>query len=226
MKPSVKILIAEDDRVSRFMLEATLKKWGYDAVVAEDGRSALAAMKVVDPPALAILDWMMPEMDGLEVTRVIRKWPLATAKLYIILLTAKNEKPDVVKALEAGADDYLTKPFHADELRARVQVGLRIVELQSQLTARVRDLENALATVKQLQGMLPICSYCKKIRDDQNYWQSVEDYISTYSEAQFSHGICPDCFETNVKPQLLTLKRPRTQHEYPSRESSSLPDCG
>jgi phosphoserine phosphatase RsbU/P len=88
-----------------------------------------------------------------------------------------------------------------------VQVGMRIVELQHSLADRVTALEEALARVKQLQGLLPICSYCKKIRDDRNYWQQVESYISEHSEAQFSHSICPECYEGRVKPELDQLRR-------------------
>ena len=197
----MRILIAEDDRVSRRLLEAILKQWGYEVVVACDGLEALAAIQGPDAPALAILDWMMPGMDGVEVTRAVRETS-ATIPTYIILLTAKTEKPDIVAALAAGADDYLTKPFDREELGARVWAGLRIVTLQKNLVDRVHELEDALANVKQLQGMLPICSYCKKIRDDQNYWQKVENYISDHSEAIFSHSVCPGCYETTVKPEL------------------------
>ena len=202
----MKILIAEDDRISRRLLEAALKGWDYEVTVACDGLEALAAIQGPEPPALAILDWMMPGMDGVDVTRAARQIG-TTTPTYIILLTAKTEKADIVAALEAGADDYLTKPFHREELGARVWAGMRIVGLQRNLVDRVHELEDALANVKQLQGMLPICSYCKKIRDDQNYWKKVETYISDHSDARFSHGICPDCYETNVKPQLNTLRQ-------------------
>jgi sigma-B regulation protein RsbU (phosphoserine phosphatase) len=126
---------------------------------------------------------------------------------YLILLTAKGGREDLVTGLEAGANDYVTKPFNREELRARVQVGVRMVELQQSLADRVKALEEALARVKQLQGLLPICSYCKKIRDDQNYWQQVESYIAEHSQAQFSHSICPDCYEKLVKPELDQLRR-------------------
>ena len=202
----MRILIAEDDRVSRHLLEATLKKWDYDVIVACDGLEALAAIRGSEPPALAILDWMMPGMDGVEVTRAVRQI-VTTTPTYIILLTSKTEKDDVVAALESGADDYLTKPFDHEELGARVLAGLRIVSLQKTLIDRVNELEDALANVKQLQGMLPICSYCKKIRDDQNYWQKVENYISDHSDAQFSHSVCPSCYENTVRPELERFRQ-------------------
>jgi sigma-B regulation protein RsbU (phosphoserine phosphatase) len=202
----MKVLIAEDDTVSRRLLEATLMRWGYEVVVASDGVEAWEALQGDDAPSLAILDWMMPGMDGLEVCRRIRKMPSSTPP-YLILLTAKGGREDLVTGLEAGANDYVTKPFNREELRARVQVGVRMVELQQSLADRVKALEEALARVKQLQGLLPICSYCKKIRDDQNYWQQVESYIAEHSQAQFSHSICPDCYEKLVKPELDQLRR-------------------
>jgi phosphoserine phosphatase RsbU/P len=202
----MKVLIAEDDTVSRRLLEATLMRWGYEVVVASDGVEAWEALQRDGAPSLAILDWMMPGLDGLEVCRRIRKMPSSTPP-YLILLTAKGGREDLVTGLEAGANDYVTKPFNREELRARVQVGVRMVELQQHLADRVRALEEALARVTQLQGLLPICSYCKKIRDDQNYWQQVESYIAEHSQAQFSHSICPDCYEKLVKPELDQLRR-------------------
>lgn len=189
----MRILIAEDDAVSRTMLGATLQKWGYEVVVAVDGAEAWEALASESPPQLAILDWMMPEMDGLEVCRRARQSPGATQP-YLILLTARLGKRDVVEGLEAGADDFMTKPFDRDELRARLRVGERMLGLKNSLADRVCELETALARVRQLQGLLPICSYCKKIRNDRNYWQQVESYIAEHTEAIFSHGICPECY--------------------------------
>jgi phosphoserine phosphatase RsbU/P len=204
----VRILIAEDDLVSCHLLETTLIRWGYEVVVTCDGAAAWQVLQRADAPPLAILDWMMPGMDGLEVCRRVRRVSTPTAP-YLILLTAKGRREDVVMGLRSGADDYVTKPFNREELRARLQVGMRIVELQQSLADRVKALEEALVRVKQLQGLLPICAYCKKIRDDQNYWQQVESYISEHSEAQFSHSICPDCYEKRVKPELDQLRRRR-----------------
>jgi CheY-like chemotaxis protein len=197
----VKILIAEDDVVSRQMLQVFLLRWGYEVVIATDGAEAWRVLESGDAPKLAILDWMMPVMDGIEICRRVRLLPRASP-VYLILLTARGGNQDIVRGLDAGADDYVTKPFSREELRARIHVGVRVVELQTNLADRVGELERALAGVNQLQGLLPICSYCKKIRDDRNYWQQVEGYISAHSEAQFSHGICPDCYENIVKPEL------------------------
>jgi DNA-binding response OmpR family regulator len=198
----MKILIAEDDDVSRRVLQLTLAAAGHDVLATRDGAEALSVLESVDAPLLAILDWMMPELDGPEVCRRIRRTSASATPVYIILLTAKTEKTDIVEGLKAGANDYITKPFDRQELRARVQVGETVVNLQRNLAARVRELEIALGTVKRLQGILPICSYCKQIRDDKNYWQQVDIYIAEHTDTQFSHGICPDCYESVVKQQL------------------------
>ena len=201
----MRILIAEDDAVSRRLLEATLSKWGYEVMVATDGLQALEVLRHPEAPSLAILDWMMPGMDGAEVCLKAREMA-ANRVLYIILLTAKGRKEDVVEGLTAGADDYVVKPFDRAELKARINAGERILRLQAELAARVKELELALANVKLLQGLLPICCYCKKIRNDQNYWQQVDTYVADHSEAQFTHGICPECRENIVKPELERLK--------------------
>jgi sigma-B regulation protein RsbU (phosphoserine phosphatase) len=200
------VLIAEDDPISRQLLAAALIRSGREVVVTSDGVEALATLEGENAPSLAILDWMMPGLDGIEVCRKIRQTN-RTPSTYIILLTARTHGGDIVSGLSAGADDYVTKPFEREELLARVQVGERVIELQNSLAQRVRELEIALSRVKLLQGMLPICSYCKKIRDDQNYWQRVETYISTHSEAQFSHSICPDCYDRLVAPEVERLKQ-------------------
>ena len=197
----MKILIAEDDGVSRRLLEKSLLGWGYEVVVTENGADAWSVLQRDKAPRLAILDWMMPEMDGAEVCRRVRQIETPTPA-YIILLTAKTSKADIVEGLAAGANDYVTKPFDREELLARVRVGVTVIELQQSVAERVAELEEALAQVHVLQGILPICSYCKHVRDDKNYWQSVERYITAHSEAKFSHGICPQCYESVVKPLL------------------------
>jgi DNA-binding response OmpR family regulator len=212
------ILIAEDDPVSRRILNATLANWGYDVSVTANGSEALAMLQREDAPSLAILDIMMPGMDGLEVCRKVRE-SQTTNPPYLILLTAMGTKENVVKGIEAGANDYLSKPFHRDELRVRVGVGVQMLDLQRALTERVKELEAAFSQVKQLQGMLPICSYCKKIRNDQNYWQKVEGYISDHTNVEFSHGICPDC-HVRVKEELAERRLERESGDLVGREQT------
>lgn len=210
----MRVLIAEDDAVSRHILETFLHKWDYEVTTTTDGEDAWKVLKEPNAPSLVILDIMMPGIDGLEVCRRLRQSPASTPP-YIILLTAIHGVREIVKGIEAGADDYLTKPYALDELRVRVQVGARIIELQTSLAERVQQLEAALAHVKQLQGILPMCSYCKKIRNDRNYWQHVESYVSEHSQAEFSHSICPSCYETTVKPQLESLQLYRPAESDP-----------
>ncbi len=197
----MKVLVAEDNLSSRRALEAHLAHWGYDVVSTSDGGQALEALQAADAPKLALLDWMMPGLDGPEVCRRLRTRPTDEPP-YLILVTARGSREDVVTGLESGADDYLTKPVDRGELRARLQAGRRVVELQQSLSARVQDLERALSRVKQLQGLLPICCYCKKIRGGQNYWLQVESYITAHADVQFSHGICPECYAEVMQSPL------------------------
>ncbi|MBM3262171.1 MAG: response regulator [candidate division Zixibacteria bacterium] len=197
----MRVLIAEDDPVTCLFLEFQLEKLGFDVVIARDGSAAWEVLCREDAPRMAVLDWMMPEKDGVELCRHIRRTPALRA-LYVLLLTTRDTKMDIAEGLNAGADDYLTKPPDLQELAARLRAGERIVRLQDELTQRVAELEEALKHVKRLQGILPICSYCKKIRDDKSAWRPMECYISENSDAEFSHGICPECFEDIVKPEI------------------------
>ena len=200
-------LIADDDRMAREVLGKTLTRMGFDVTPTEDGAEAWKHLEGVEVPTLAIIDWMMPLMDGPEVLRHVRRErPLAN--LYLILLTSLESRRDVITGLDAGADDYIVRPFDPDELRARVQVGVRVLTLQERLTDRVAELQAALSNVKQLRGLLPICSYCKRIRGDDQYWLQVESYISDHSDAQFSHGICPACY-VEVEKQIESYAKER-----------------
>jgi len=197
----MKILIAEDDPVSNEMLVILLKQWGYQVVATRNGTEACQALCGSDAPPLAILDWQMPELDGVEVCRRVRL-RAELKHVYLLILTSMSRPDEIVAGLEAGANDYIVKPFKAPELRARLSVGARMVELHLELGERVKELERALSEVKQLRGILPICAYWKKIRDDKNYWEQVEDYFVRHTDAKFSHSFCPDCYEKIIKPQL------------------------
>jgi phosphoserine phosphatase RsbU/P len=200
----MKIIIAEDDALSRRLLETHLQRWGHEVVSYADGAEALAAIKSSTGPLMAVLDWMMPSLDGPEICRQVRL-DQTIAQPYLVLLTSKEGAQSTVEGLQAGADDYVVKPFDATVLRARVGVGVRVLELQAKLARRVKELEDALTNVKRLQGLLPICSYCKRIRNDGNYWQQVDMYLAEHTEARLSHGFCPDCYESRVKPELAEL---------------------
>jgi sigma-B regulation protein RsbU (phosphoserine phosphatase) len=193
-------LVADDDRVTREILSRNLRTWGFEVVTAADGNEAWSFLQSASGPALAVLDWMMPGVDGPTLCKRVRA-EMPSINMYLMLLTALESRRDIVTGLDAGADDYVVKPFDPDEFRARVNVGVRVLTLQERLSDRVAELQEALSNVKQLHGLLPICSYCKRIRGDDQYWQQVEKYIADRSEAQFSHGICPTCF-VEVEKQI------------------------
>ena len=194
----MRVLVAEDDRVSRGHLQTILRGWGYAVVATADGEEAWAALTQPAAPRLTIIDWQMPGIDGLELCRRIRA-DRATESTYVLLLTGKCGTDNIIHGLRSGANDYLTKPFDLEELAARLNVGRRFVELQEALTERVAELEEALAHVKKLRGLIPICAWCKKVRNDRNFWQQVEEYLGENGNLKFSHGICPQCFAARAK---------------------------
>ena len=200
----MKILIAEDEKTSRMVLEKILITAGHQVVAVEDGLKALTSIQK-EVPDMLITDWMMPDLDGLELCRRVRTLNLPNY-VYIILWTALTQKENIIKGLDTGADDYITKPFDKTELLSRVKAGERVIQLEKSLRQKNKELSDALAQVKQLKGLLPICMFCKKIRNDKNYWQKIEDYIAKHSEADFSHGICPECLEEQY-PEYLKRKK-------------------
>jgi len=185
----MKILVAEDDAVSRLILEKTLQGWGHSVTSCDSGSAAWALHRAGDF-RVVISDWMMPEMDGSELCRKIRMLK-RSGYTYVILLTAKSGKENFLEGMEAGADDYLTKPFDADELNVRLKVAERVLSLQ--------------ADVQTLRGILPICAWCQKIRDDERLWKTAEEYLKSHTEVDFSHSICPECAE---KHKAGLVKKP------------------
>jgi len=179
----MKILVVDDDVVSRVLLTEQLQSFGHEVMVADDGGEAWS-IYVANKPQLVITDWMMPKVDGLELSRMIRA-ENRVFYTYIIFLTILRGKGSFLEAMNAGADDVITKPFDSEQLSARLRVAERILGLQHE--------------IRQLHGILPICSYCKRIREDDDTWISVEQYISRKTQTSFSHGICPDCYGTQVK---------------------------
>ncbi len=200
----MQILVAEDDATTRRLLETLLRRWSYGPMLFDDGAAAWEVLRRSGGPSLALLDWQMPGMDGIDICRRARA-EITDRPLYVVLLTSKSEKQDVADGLTAGADDYLTKPFSPVELQARLRAGERVLRLEAALHDRVRELETALNNVKQLEELLPICSYCKRVRDDGSYWHQVEYYIARRTGTQFSHGVCPDCYARHVQPQIDAL---------------------
>jgi PleD family two-component response regulator len=192
------ILVVDDTKENLRVLVDALGREGYTVRPALNGEIALEAARK-EPPDLILLDIIMPGMDGYQVCHALK----ADARLKdvpVIFISALNEVEDKVKGFKTGGVDYISKPFQAEELLARVETHLMLRNLQKELEEKNSDLQQlnrelsvALEEIKTLRGILPICSHCKKIRDDTESWQQLEEYISTHSEAKFSHGICPDC---------------------------------
>jgi len=205
----MRLLVVEDDPDLNRQLTTALTDAGYVVDRAFDGEEG-HFLGDTEPYDAVILDIGLPKMDGISV---LESWRRTGRIMPVLLLTARDRWSDKVQGFDAGADDYVAKPFDRAELRARVNVGVRIVELQRSLSQNVKELVDALSQVKQLQGILPICSHCKKVRNDQDYWQQVEGYISAHSEVRFSHSVCPECYETIVLPQIDRLARQKSESE-------------
>lgn len=175
----MKILIAEDDPVSVKILQFTLEHWGHEVVCAANGNEAWQHFDAA-PVRLIISDWMMPGLDGLELCRQVRARP-KTEYTYFILLTAINTGGDNLrKAMTAGIDDFMAKPLDREAIDMRLRVAERILQYTTE--------------IRLLKELIPICMYCKRVRDDTDFWHQVETYIHQQTGTNFSHGICPDCF--------------------------------
>ncbi len=190
----MKILVADDDPLVRTMLRATLTKWGHDATVVEDGRAAWGLLRESEEPLVAILDWVMPHLSGDQLCALVRDMEVQRP-LYVIMLTSKQSIDDVVAGLEAGADDFIRKPFDPRELQARLNVGIRMVEVQADLARQIREVESMQERERELRSLVPICGECKSVRDDRNYWQKVEQFMSNAAGFTFTEGICPQCYD-------------------------------
>ena len=196
MTPRTRVLLAEDEPVTRHLLEAQMTRFGFDVTAVPDGLRAWEALQSADAPSLVVLDWNMPGLDGPDVCRNIRE-STRSGYTYMLLVTARNAKSDVVQGLSAGADDFISKPVEPDELHARLKTGERIVRLEQTLATRVKELQVASEHVRELQGMIPICMHCKRIRNETQIWEKVETYITRHSEAQFSHALCTECLNAH-----------------------------
>lgn len=205
----MKVLAVEDDPVALAVLTRALRKLGHDVVAVGDGHEALDLL-ARDPVRVVVSDWVMPEVDGLELCRRVRA-RAGSEYVYFILLTSQLPSEENQRvAIEAGVDDFLQKPLQVQEIWMRLRVAERILRFATQ--------------VRQLEEFLPICGYCKKIRDDHNYWQQIESYINERTGTDFSHSICPDCYARVVAPQLEALKRETEgQTASPATEPSAAP---
>ena len=177
--------------MARAVLRQALIKLGHEVVEAKNGAEALILL-AKEPVRMIVSDWMMPELDGLGLCRALRN-RLDADYVYFILLTSREADVDNQReAIEAGVDDFLTKPLNLQDIWMRLRVAERILRYATE--------------VRQLEAFLPICGYCKKVRDDQNYWQQIESYINERTGTDFSHSVCPDCYQRVVVPEMDKLR--------------------
>ncbi len=185
----MKIQIVEDDPLAATLLAALLKSLGHEARLASGGEMAWEQLRQ-EPVRVIISDWMMPDLDGLELCKRIRGEG-GDYTYFILLSNVSATGENLDQAMAAGVDDFLGKPAKLAELKARLHVAERILNYATQ--------------VRQLQEIIPICGYCRKLRDDRNYWSQVEEYLSQQTGASFSHGVCPDCYDKVLVPQMQKM---------------------
>lgn len=184
------ILIIDDDPNLRKTLADILRLKGYETVSAANGTDALTLLRE-NPVNLALIDIGLPDISGVEVLKRIKAdYPSTEA----IILTGNATLDSAIEAANSGAFSYLVKPYDIEQLMLNIRRAIEKLQTEADRVRLILELRAALAKVKQLEGIIPICSYCKKIRDDQESWQQLESYITEHSEALFSHGICPECF--------------------------------
>ena len=194
------ILVVDDNPDNLRLLSGILSEHHYKIRLAPNGERALATVRK-EAPGLILLDIMMPVLNGFEVCRQLKQ-DKETAGIPIIFISALNETIEKVKAFSLGGVDYITKPFKSEEVLARVNTHLTLRFLQLELEAKNAELQKAMDEIKTLRGFIPICASCKRIRNDEGYWEQIESYISNHSEAIFSHGCCDECLK-KLYPEIV-----------------------
>jgi sigma-B regulation protein RsbU (phosphoserine phosphatase) len=198
----LRILVVDDDVMTRVTLESVIRGAGWSPIAIDDPELACQILTGPDAPPIALIDWQMPSLSGIELCRRVRAADGTARRPYLIFVTANSTSTDIVTGLDAGADGYMTKPIAADELQARVRAGLRTIALQQELMTRVQEAEAESARTRPLRELLPICCYCRRIRDERQQWSSLEEYLTQRIDVQFTHGFCPSCYEQHVLPDL------------------------
>ncbi len=188
----MKILVAEDEYTTRMMVQVCLENWGYSVASVADGKAAWQILSGEKPPKIAILDWEMPEINGMELCRKIKSMERNTP-IHVIMLTARDSKTDITQGFDAGAGDYITKPFNDDELRARIRVAERIVTIQSSLDSSLQELKEALNLVEALEEPVVICEKCRKIEGHDGFWKDPQDLLKYPVDPRFMQVDCPAC---------------------------------
>jgi YesN/AraC family two-component response regulator len=204
-KMDLSLLYVEDEPVTRSTIAAMLERQLRTVYQAGDGRAGLEAFKA-HRPEVVITDIRMPVMGGLDMAREIKA---LVPRTHIIVTTAHNDTEFFLDAIDIGIDQYVLKPVDRDRLFAAIRKSQEILGLERTIKFKdaeqkrlIKELQQALASIKTLSGLIPICASCKKIRDDQGYWNQLEAYISEHSSAEFSHGICPEC-AVKIYPNYL-----------------------
>ncbi|HET9267429.1 MAG TPA: response regulator transcription factor [Vicinamibacterales bacterium] len=185
-----RVLCVDDDPATQVVLSGIIEDAGWQSELALNATVARQTLEANPDIQVVLLDWMLPDGSGVDLCRELKA--VAGASLYVILVTVRGEPEDVETGLDAGADDYLVKPVSPVEVRARVRSGFRAAEAQRQLAERLAQLEQALKRVSNLESLLPLCMYCRRINSSE-MWQSVEDYLWEHVDVKVSHGCCPDC---------------------------------
>lgn len=212
-----RVLIVDDEPINLRLISVSLSE-EYDILTALNGHEAISRLKQQEVD-LILLDVMMPDISGFDVCRII-KADSRYAEIPVVFLTAMDTPQGERQGLDLGAIDYLSKPVELEVLKLRVRnltaLKLRGDEVREQrdlLAIRKEELEAALARVRQLEGIIPICMYCKKIKDDQESWQELEKYITQHSEVMFSHSACPECYEKEM--EAIREELPEVPGELP-----------
>lgn len=187
------LLIVDDIEDNISILHTILSKEPYRFAVASNGEEALSLI-AREAPDLSLLDVMLPDKSGFDVLRQINE-DSSIPQFPVIFITARTGLEDKVEGFRLGGVDYITKPFQGEEVLARVRTHLELKQRRDEQAELIKRLTASLEEVRQLRGIIPICASCKKIRNDEGYWQQVEEYISSRSEVEFTHGLCPDCIK-------------------------------
>jgi DNA-binding response OmpR family regulator len=195
------VLTVGDESQSRRELEALVQAAGWTSVTAYTLHDACATLAAGEGPRVALVDWRTPELRSISLLRRVRALP-AAVQPYVILVTATPDAEAVLSGLTAGADDYLPIPGGPSGLQARLRVALRSLLVQDRLNAQARELAAAAARVQQLQSLISICAYCRRIRAGEQRWEHVAEFLSDHTDVRFSHGYCPDCYAEHVQPHL------------------------
>lgn len=192
MNDTVKVLVVDDEQDIRFATARILKSSGYDVSEAATGAQCLEVAKRVRPD-LILLDVVLPDTAGTDICRQIKGDPELGSTFVVMISGSKTSSIEQAEGLDIGADGYIARPISNQELKARVNAMVRILAAERERDRVILELKEALSEIKRLSGLLPICMFCKKIRDDKGYWNQLEAFIVERSEADFSHSICEEC---------------------------------